>query len=149
MRKQLNESAVATELRDGSAFFQRDAKPQHTDEPAVSDTATRAPRNRGVVPPRNHATTQPSLKAAEAAVRTEQVIGIRKVVKQIGKEAATYRITPDEKRAIADIVYSYKTTGLRTSENEITRIAINYLLDDYRTQGNQSVLAQVLELLRE
>jgi hypothetical protein len=48
---------------------------------------------------------------------------VRKAVKQIGKEAATHRFTLDEKNLLADIEYTYKRQGIRTSENELTRIA--------------------------
>ncbi len=72
---------------------------------------------------------------------------IRKAVKELGKEAATYRFTQEEKRMLADIVYAYRGRGIRTSENEITRIAINALVEDYRQNGENSTLAKVLECL--
>lgn len=72
---------------------------------------------------------------------------IRKVVKQVGKEAATFRLTQAEKQQMADIVYTYKRRGYRTTDNELARIAINWLLLNYQEQGEQSVLASVLELL--
>ena len=72
---------------------------------------------------------------------------IRKAVKELGKEAATYRFTQEEKRMLADIVYAYRGRGIRTSENEITRIAINALVEDYRQNGENSTLAKVLERL--
>lgn len=72
---------------------------------------------------------------------------IRKVVKQVGKEAATYRLTQAEKQQLADIVYTYKRLGCRTSDNELARIAISWLILDYQAQGEQSVLARVLETL--
>ncbi len=74
---------------------------------------------------------------------------IRKAVKELGKEAATYRFTQEEKRMLSDIVYSYKGRGIRTSENEITRIAINALVEDYRQNGENSTLARVLERLND
>src|SRR5437764_4589729 len=46
--------------------------------------------------------------------------GVRKAVKQIGKEAATHRFTLEEKNELADIEYTYKRQGIRTSENEST-----------------------------
>jgi hypothetical protein len=68
-------------------------------------------------------------------------------VKQIGKEAATHRFTLDEKNHLADIEYTYKRQGIRTSENEITRIAINYFIEDYRQNGEESLLAKILKRL--
>jgi hypothetical protein len=69
---------------------------------------------------------------------------VRRAVKHIGKEAATHRFTIDEKNHLADIEYTYKRQGIRTSENEITRI-VNYFVEDYKTHGEKSLLAQVLK----
>lgn len=72
---------------------------------------------------------------------------VRKAVKEFGKEAATHRFTVAEKKAIADILYVYKQRGLKTSENEITRIAVNFILQDYEESGENSVLDRVLRAL--
>ncbi len=63
---------------------------------------------------------------------------MRQAVKQLGKEAATHRFTPEEKRTLADLVYTYNRQGYRTSENEITRIAVNWLLLDFKERGNRA-----------
>jgi len=95
---------------------------------------------RDTVAPRNHATTTPRYH--------DTMIGIlRAAVKQFGKEAATHRFTPEEKKAIADIVYTFKVIGIRTSENEIARIAINFIVADYKENGENSVLSKVLRAL--
>jgi hypothetical protein len=88
------------------------------------------------MPPRNQDTT-----VAHAEDNILDVV--RKAVRQIGKEAATHRFTLDE----ADIEYTYRRHGIRTSENEITRIAINYFIEDYRKHGDSSLLAKVLKRL--
>jgi hypothetical protein len=76
---------------------------------------------------------------------------IRKTVRQVGKEVLFVRLSPDEKKAVGSIVYSfneiYRGEGRKTSENEIGRIGLNYLLEDYRQNGNNSILAQVLAAL--
>lgn len=72
---------------------------------------------------------------------------VRAAVKQFGKEAATHRYTPEEKKAIADIIYTYKTRGIRTSENELTRIGVHFLLEDYEENGKNSFLDLVLKAL--
>lgn len=74
---------------------------------------------------------------------------IRKAVKHLGKEAATYRFTEEEKKALSNVVFAYRNKRVRTSENEITRIAINFILEDYRSHGDKSLLAKVLERLKE
>jgi hypothetical protein len=89
---------------------------------------------------RNRDTTIPSNQ--DTLVET-----IRRAVKQLGREAGTYRFTTEEKRALDDIVYTYKARGIRTSGNEITRIGIHALIEEYRSTGETSILARVLERL--
>lgn len=72
---------------------------------------------------------------------------IRKAVKPIGKEASFHRLTTDEKDVVEDIVYAQKKKGITTSENEITRIALNYLVWEYQHNKQESILARVLERL--
>lgn len=77
----------------------------------------------------------------------EMIEAIRKSVRHIGKEVSFVRLTPDEKRQLADITYTYKSQGIKTSENEISRIGINWMLEDYQANGANSVLAKVLAAL--
>ena len=72
---------------------------------------------------------------------------IRKAVKAIGKEAATYRFTQDEKKALAEIIYAFRLRGIRISENEIARIAINFLFNDNLVNKKESVIERVVEAL--
>ena len=72
---------------------------------------------------------------------------IRKTVKSLGSKVSFTRVTPGEKARLADIVYTYKRQGIKTSENEINRIAINFLIEDYNKNGKESVLAQVIDAL--
>ena len=46
--------------------------------------------------------------------------------------------------AIAEIVYACKRQGLRTTENEITRVAVNFIVHDYQANGKDSLLVRVL-----
>ena len=72
---------------------------------------------------------------------------LRRAVKACGKEAATHRFTAAEKEAIAEIVYACKREGLRTTENEITRIAVNFVIAEYQAKGESSLLVKVLQAL--
>ena len=72
---------------------------------------------------------------------------LRRAVKACGKEAATHRFTATEKGAIAEIVYACKREGLRTTENEITRIAVNFIIAEYQAKGESSLLVKVLRAL--
>jgi hypothetical protein len=74
---------------------------------------------------------------------------VRKAVKEFGKEAATHRFTEAEKKAIGDLIYTYKNRGIKTSENEITRVAVNFIVEDYKENGENSVLHKILEALNE
>lgn len=74
---------------------------------------------------------------------------IRVAVKMFGKEAATYRFTLEENKALADLVYTYKRQGIRTSENEISRIGINFMMTDYEENGENSILHMVLTALNQ
>jgi hypothetical protein len=98
------------------------------------------PRNQGTVVSSNHETTAESDNGIP-------FVAIRNAVKQLGKEAATYRFTLAEKKALRDIVYTYTNQGIKTSENELTRIAINFLVEDYRVNGEASVLWRILDML--
>ena len=101
---------------------------------------TKPATERETTNPRNHDTTV-------SRCHDTTIEAIRKVVKEFGKEAATHRFTAQEKQAIAEIVYAYKGKGVRTSENQIARIAINWLIVDYHENGENSVLELVLRAL--
>lgn len=79
--------------------------------------------------------------------RDTSVETVRAAVKVFGKEAATHRFTVEEKKVIRDIVYAYEGRGIRTSENEISRIGVNFLIEDYRANGENSLLHKVLTAL--
>jgi hypothetical protein len=75
------------------------------------------------------------------------VEAIRKVVRSPGREVSFLRITPDEKARLAEIVYAFRRAGKRTSENEVNRIALNFLIEDYHDRGSDSLLAKVIDAL--
>lgn len=103
---------------------------------------TRIDGEHGTAIPRYHDTTLPRY-------HDTIVEAIRKGVKDFGKEAATHRFTLDEKKALADIIYTYKSRGVRTSENEIARIAVNFMVEDFKANGEESVLHKVLKALKD
>ena len=72
---------------------------------------------------------------------------IRKAVRFVGKDPFFGRFTPEEKMILADIAYTYKRNGVKTSENEIARIAVNFIVSDYKDNGENSVLDRVLRAL--
>ena len=170
MKKRLNIDQIQSELRGGSAFFPGYTGGDHSptdpsqepnpadssppvEAPPYQDNKTSAPPAQhspdgDTVIPRHHDTMQPRHRDTTASWPREAIVEVvRKAVKQIGKEAATHRFTLEEKNHLADIEYTYKRRGIRTSENEITRIAINYFIEDYRQHGEESLLATILKRL--
>ncbi len=173
MKKKLLTEDIANELEGASLFFSSSATPppgketsvQKEIEPAPTIPITTSPtpqeetpivkktpasRKHDTVIPRYHDTTTPRYHDT----KQPQVYGvaievIRKAVKEFGKEAATHRFTPSEKKEIADLIYTYKSRGIKTSENEIARIAINFLIGDFKENGEASVLHRILEALNE
>lgn len=95
------------------------------------------------------ASTPASMLANAASQQHHGIVdAIRKAVRVPGKEVSFTRVTPEEKAQITDIVYAYKRRGQKTTENEINRIALNYLLNDYHERNQDSVLALVLAALQ-
>ncbi len=106
------------------------------------DTTT--PRHRNT----NHDTMIPSNHDTMTPVNEDEMLeSLRKSAKQIGKEAATQRLTLEEKNALKAIEFTYGQQGIITSKNEILRIATNYILWDYKHNGEHSILAKVLKRL--
>ena len=113
-----------------------------TPPPVLAGTASPGPPT--PAKPRDQATTQAT---AVSRYHTTIIKEVRRAVKPFGKEAATHRFTADEKKALAQVIYSYKSRGIRTSENEIARIAINFILADYRENRTASILDRALRAL--
>lgn len=109
-----------------------------------------SPKKRGTVVSSNRDTMTPRHQQKNPSSDNTTIIEqIRHGVKQLGKEAATHRFTVEEKKALSKIIFTYKTQNIRTSENEIARIAINFIIADYDQHGKKSVLQQALDALHQ
>jgi len=125
-KKKLDTVGILNELTGKSRFFEspiQDNKMNTTDKkvelsPPDDNHATTIPSNHDTVVPRYHDT---------AAIEV-----VRRALKVFGKEAATHRFTLEEKQEIAKLIFVFRQKNIRTSENEITRIAINWLMLDYK-----------------
>jgi hypothetical protein len=128
-------------------LFKKPQQGQDTEEKETHQkvqTDTMRPRYRDT----NHDTTIPNNHDTIKPLTEDEIFEeVRKAVRQIGKEPATQRLTLTEKQALADIEYSYKRQGMKTSGNEIIRIATNYIIRDYQQTGENSILAKVLKRL--
>lgn len=107
-----------------------------------SNQATKQSSNRGTMTPPDHDTTVSRYHDAIIEL-------VRKAVKEFGKEAATHRFTLEEKKAIAEIIYTFKKRGIKTNENEVTRIAVNFIIQDYRENRGNSILEKALKALND
>jgi hypothetical protein len=152
MPKKLNEDAILNELHGQSLFFKPKKEAQESEPPSpipivIPPVEVKKPTP-AIEPAPSRDTTTPRYRDTVIPRQGDTLIETtRRAVKQFGKEAATHRFTLEEKRALKAIEHEYSEKGIRTSENEITRIAINYVVEDYRSNGEKSVLARVVELL--
>ncbi|MBZ0303436.1 MAG: hypothetical protein K8J31_27080 [Anaerolineae bacterium] len=129
------------------------SRPQVIKEKSKSKTTTQKPTaskptipsHHDTVIPRHHDTMRDTMPPQYHDAVIEVV---RKAVKEFGKEAATYRFTVEEKKALRNIIFAYMGQDIKTSENEIARIAINYIVSDYQDNGENSVLGKVIRALK-
>lgn len=98
--------------------------------------------------PSKHATKKPRIHDTVVSRHQDAIIEkIRIALKEFGKEAATHRFTLEEKKALKKIVFSYNQMDISTSENEIARISINYVIEDYYINGENSILARAIKAI--
>jgi hypothetical protein len=154
-KKNLNADGLLNELKGGSSFFP--SKPEEPvaelpqiPPPPLREThlptkTTREASNQASLHASNHAR-----KHASTLARPSDMIElIRKIVKNPAKEEVLYvRLTREEKNHLSDIAYTYERLGRKTTANEIGRIAVNFLIADFKANGEQSVLAKVIEELK-
>ena len=119
---------------------------QHPTSNHATVASTTASANQETSPPRQIETETPRHPATMTPAMLKP---LRQAVRQIGKEASTYRFTREEKDKLAETIYAQGRVGIRTCENEIVRIAVNWLIADQQARGESSVLAQALKALRE
>jgi hypothetical protein len=154
-KKPFPTDAITNELAGASLFFQSQTTPvpeQAAETPAAA--LLPVPPAVKLSPKVSHPlSSQPANKAASpkastlASYQQELIETIRRTVKKGGKEVSFVRLTQTEKDQLADIVYTFKRQGKKTTENEINRIAINFLLEDYKRNGEESMLVKVIEAL--
>jgi hypothetical protein len=99
------------------------------------------------VKPKIKESVQPSHQVTTVSLTHDTVVSaIAETILQVGKEAATYRLTLNEKRKLAEIIYTLKMKNLRVTENEIIRIALNFILCDYSMNKTNSILKRAISL---
>jgi hypothetical protein len=115
-----------------------------SDQPAAPSAA----RRRRSGPPVKRADEPASDTASVLASYPDELIErLRRIVKGPGREVSFIRLSAEEKMALGDLVYQFKRNGRKTTETEISRIAVNFILADHAANGDESVLARVLAAL--
>lgn len=150
MVKKLNTEGVINELKGQSVFFKH-AKPQKLSKPTPPSSKTKPkPKGKNLEKPGKTKgdTTVPRYHDTTVPRHRDTIQTVVDAVRQFGKEAATHRFTVEEKKAISDIIYAYKGQSVRTTENEVARISINYIIQDYRENGENSILEKTLKSLK-
>ena len=144
MSKKFDVNAVVNERKnelDSSPLFQSKQDAPKAARPA-SPSLPRIPIKRVT----KHVSKIASIDASMLA-NTDTIEIIRKAVKRTGEKVTYIRLTKEEKIEMKDIVYTYEKQGIETSENEIGRIGLKWLIEDYKANGLNSILAKVLEVL--
>ena len=179
MKKIYNTDSITNELEGASLFFSKSATPLPSTEAKKADVtlpeSTTSNQTEETVRPVKskrdnkpllrthvkqetnavmkeslHASNNASMHASNQPFNQDTIIEIiRKAVKGVGKDSATYRFTPEEKKALLELSFSYKMQGYKTSENELIRIAINFILEDHKQNGQNSILRRVLDALNK
>ena len=160
-KKVLNTQSVVNELKGQSAFFRKDnpkpgvvkkrPEPQKETPLTTSESPIDLPtieKNATV----NNASNRANKRASTLSNDHDNLIEtIRKTVKQVGKDTLFVRLTTHEKHRVASAVFTlnekYRGESRKTSENEIGRIGVNYILEDYKTNRENSILARVMSAL--
>ncbi len=150
-KKRLDVSGITNELRGQSVFFPAKTQaPVQQETGAIADRPLPAPQDKLLQDAlaRKQASNLASKQASTLAVSAELIDLIRKIVKNPAKGEVLYvRLTKEEKTQLGDIAYTYIRQGRKTTDNELGRIAINFLIADFRANGENSILAKVIEAL--
>jgi hypothetical protein len=127
----ISQPARETETADGAVHLRQEQTPPNSTGQASKQESMQAIK----------------LASYHASNQADMIEAIRRVVKTIGAKTTFVRLTEEEKDRLIDVVYTYKRQGIKTSENELVRIAIAYLLEEHSERTHDSTLAKVLSAL--
>lgn len=124
--------------------------------PDVPDPGLASEQGKRTTLPRRHADVATTKRQTEGSNEQASTLAgypddlierLRRIVKGPGREVSFIRLSAEEKMALGDLVYQLKRSGRKTTETEISRIAVNFILADHAENGDGSVLARVLAAL--
>ena len=131
-------------------FFGSEEQPQTN---SVTDpremAATHQPANPASQAPSEPATMPASVHGAMRAVDPTAVDSelVRRLRDQLDEEHNlhySYRFAREEIEALRDAVYELEAKrGLRVTRNDVVRLGLEWIIDDYKTHGKASLLVRV------
>jgi len=116
----------------------------HVASQPASTPATQPPGQQATLPP----SAQDTMSAPTPAVGIDASTRdhLRQQLEQDHPLHLSYRFAREEIDALRDIVYELEAKrGLRITRNDIIRIGLNWVIDDYRARGKDSLLMQVMK----
>ena len=72
------------------------------------------------------------------------ISSINEGIQEIGRVAATYRLTKWEKEHLQDLIYHFRKESVKVSENSLIRISINYIINDHEVSKKRSIISRIL-----
>ncbi len=144
-KKKIDVERIQNELTGGSVFFQDNPNGLRSQDDSPPLTPATAPELQ-----QQQESATASKRASTLAVKHDDAViaTIRRAVRGPGKEVAYLRLTLDEKRRLGDVLDDLRRQGTKSTENEVGRIALNFILEDNEQNGDKSILAGVLASLR-
>lgn len=116
----------------------------HAAPDPASPTATQPPSEQATLTPSAQDTKDAGARPSELDASTRH--RLRELLAQEHPLHYSYRFTREEIDALRDVVYELEAKrGLPVTRNDIVRLGLNWLIDDYRARGKDSLLMQVLK----
>ena len=136
-------------------FFGGDDEPRANSETnppemAATHADTQQPPNPASQQPSEPATMPPSAHGATRAVEPpfDDSALVRRLRDQLDEEHNlhySYRFTREEIEALRDAVYELEAKrSLRVTRNDIVRLGLEWIINDYKTRGKDSLLVRVM-----
>lgn len=135
-------------------FFGSDEQPRANSEPNPPDMTATHHVTQGATDPASQPSSGPATMPSSAHGAMRAVVPtsndselVRRLRDRLDGEHSlhySYRFARDEIEALRDAVYELEAKrGLRVTRNDIVRLGLEWIIDDYRTHGKESLLVRV------
>jgi hypothetical protein len=108
----------------------------------AADLAGQLASEPATMPPSAHG----AMRAVEPTVDDSELV--RRLRDQLDEEHNlhySYRFAREEIEALRDAVYELEAKrGLRVTRNDVVRLGLEWIIDDYKTHGKESLLVRVM-----